>query len=423
MTRVDVVTGAAGDASTTAAPSYGVVWDGTQWTPALGGGAASDAFGRQRVSSPETLFDSKSIIDNQPFLFDDAETSGGGTSSTHSAATASVVLGVSNTTAGTRVRQSKRRPAYQPGKSQLAFQTFTLGAAATGITRRVGIFDANDGLFLEQTSTGLRFVRRTSVTGSPVDVLYEQAAWSEDTFADLDVTKSQILVIDFEWLGVGSVRFGFVIGGAIRLAHALKNANAIAGVYMSTPNLPIRYELSNGGTGAAATLEAICSSIISEGGADATGLTHTVDRANTALTTASNQSIYPLLGLRLKAAALDVTVRAQGISIICTTAADYRWSLVLNPTIVGTALSWGDETNSAAQSARPSGATTMTGGTIISSGSGSASNQVTLPISAPTDFALGSLIDGTSDIVALAVQNLSAAVEDYFGSLTYQEQV
>ena len=416
--------GTGGAAPDSAAPRYSVVWDGTQWVPELGGAGAGDAFGRQRVSQPEALFDAKAIIDNQPFLYDDAEVSGSGTGSTHSVDTASVVLDVSNTTAGNRVRQSKRRPAYQPGKSQLAFLTFTLGAAATGITRRVGLFDADNGLFLEQDSTGLRLVRRTSTSGSAVDNQVEQADWSQDVFADLDPTKSQILFIDYEWLGVGSVRMGFVIDGALRYAHYFLNANNLAGVYMSTPNLPARYELDNDGTGAAATFETICASIISEGGADATGLTHTVDRAASSLTTGSNTSIYGLVAIRLKAAALQATVRVAALGVMCTSTADYRWALILNPTIVGTALSWSDETDSAVQSATPGNGTTLTGGTLLASGYGSSTNQVTIPIaSRATDFALGSLIDGTSDIVVLAIQNMANGADVYLGTLTYTEQV
>lgn len=41
-----------------------------------------DAFGRDRVSAPETIFDSQQIVDSQPLFWDDAAISGGGTAST-----------------------------------------------------------------------------------------------------------------------------------------------------------------------------------------------------------------------------------------------------------------------------------------------------------------------------------------------------
>lgn len=423
MTIPDPSIGSSGTASETAGPDYVYGWDGAEWTPMRSGAGKSDAFGRERVSTPETLFDAKCIHDAQPLLFDDVGLSGSGTSSTHSADTASVVLAVGASTAGVRVRQSKRRPAYQPGKSQMAFLTFTLGAAATGITRRVGLFDANDGLFLQQTATALSLVRRSSRTGSPVDTAVAQADWSEDTFADLDVTKSQILFIDFEWLGVGLVRMGFVIDGALRYAHQFKHANNIAGVYMSTPNLPVRYELTNGGTGGAATLESICSAIISEGGQDVTGITRAVDRGITELTTANDTNTYTLLAMRLNAAKLDATVRINDLSIFCNSTADYRWALLLNPTI-GSNLTYVAQTSSAVDTcANASAAALITGGTLLASGYGSTSAQ-NRPISeGSTDFAFGSKVDGTSDVVVLAIQNIAAGAEKYWGSLSWREQV
>ena len=77
-----------------------------------------DAFGRWRVSQPETLFDSKNVFDddglassveNQPLFYDNAETSGSGTSTSFRLDEASQRLTVAATTAGVRVRQSKRR--------------------------------------------------------------------------------------------------------------------------------------------------------------------------------------------------------------------------------------------------------------------------------------------------------------------------
>jgi hypothetical protein len=37
----------------------------------------------------------------------------------------------------------------------------------------------------------------------------------------LDVTKTQIFIVDLEWLGVGRVRLGFVIDGKIYYCHEI----------------------------------------------------------------------------------------------------------------------------------------------------------------------------------------------------------
>lgn len=386
--------------------------------------AEGDAFGRLRVSDPITLFDGKCVIDEQPHLFDDAEVSGSGTSTSHSADTASVTLSVGATTAGNRVRQSRRRMIYQPGKSQLIFMTFTLGAAAAGITRRVGYFDDDNGIFLEQDGDGFRFVRRTSVTGSAADNVVESADWNLDTFPDLDLSKSQILVIDLEWLGVGSVRAGFVIDGAIRYGHKFMHANELAGVYMSTPNLPVRWEIDNDGTGAAVDLECICATVISEGGLERTGITQTIDRGATALTTNNDANLYPLLAIRLKSTALGASALIEEFSVLCNTTATYRWALLLDPTVSGTALSFTGVADSAIEAqVDTTNATTVSGGTVLASGYAESSNQVSAVAGAELRYALGSLIDGTAEIVVLAAQRLAGTTEDFYASLTYLEQV
>jgi hypothetical protein len=100
-----------------------------------------DAFYRMRVSNPQTIFDSKQLSDNQPLFWDDAQTSGSGTGSSFNANQASTTISVGNATAGTRVRQTFRHFNYQPGKSQLIIMTGIVGAAATGITKRLGLFN------------------------------------------------------------------------------------------------------------------------------------------------------------------------------------------------------------------------------------------------------------------------------------------
>lgn len=83
-----------------------------------------------------------------------------------------------------------------------------------------------------------------------------QSAWNVDKLdgtgasgITVDPTKSQIFVFDFEWLGVGRVRTGLVVDGKIYYFHYFSHANVTNVVYMSTPNLPLRYELENDGTG------------------------------------------------------------------------------------------------------------------------------------------------------------------------------
>lgn len=392
-----------------------------------------DAFGRWRVSQPETVFDSKQIHDSQPLFWDDQEESGSGTSSSYNANKAETELAVSLNTAGKRTRQTFRRFNYQPGKSQLILMTAVLdNGGGTGINARVGLFDDNNGLFFEDNEGTIQVVRRTNVTGTPVDNAVTQENWNIDKMdgtgisgITIDKTKTQILVIDYEWLGVGRVRMGFNVDGITYYCHEFLNANNLSEVFMSTPNLPLRYQLENDGTGVATTMSHICSSVISEGGTQDNGVVRYASTANTQVDCAVVGTIYGIKGIRLKSTALDETVKILRASIQVQSASDdFEWLLIFKPTVAGTP-SWTNETNSSVQTATGATANTITGGTYITGGyigtgtAQSASAQISNEIE--NALLLGSTISGTPDEIWLAgraLTNINTLVE---GSITWRE--
>jgi len=382
-----------------------------------------DAFGRSRTTQPITLFDSKQVTDQYNAIFyDDVQESGAGTSLTYSQPRASYTLSVTAATAGKRIRQTKQRFNYQPGKSQLVLITGVFGAPAAGITRRVGYFDQANGLGLKIGPSGAAFFIRSSTSGAAVDLEIPQSEWSlVDLFAfkdiTLDFTKTQIFFIDFEWLGVGSVRFGFVIDGKFVVCYQRNNANALDVVYMSTPNLPVRYEIENDGQGGAASLEAICTSVMSEGGLEDTGITKYISRGATSLTASSSGTLYAVLGIRLKAAALGQVVKIINTNLICTSNPNFEWVLLINPTVAGT-FTYEDETNSAVQRAIGATANTVTGGTPISGGY--STTEAPAISTEKSIYYLGSTIAGVPDSIVLCVRPLAANAV-IFGGLTVRE--
>lgn len=399
--------------------------------------ASIDAFGRWRVSEPETIFDSKLILDNAPLRWDDAAVSGAGTSSTYNTNQASVTLGVSNLTAGKRVRQSKRRFGYQAGKSQLIMLTGVFGTASTGITKQIGYHDDQNGLFFQQTySAGnevISVVRRTYVTGIAADNPVAQSAWNIDKMdgtgasgIDLDFTKTQIFLIDFEWLGVGRVRMGFVVDGMIVYCHEFLNTNSLTVVYMSVPNLPVRFSIENDGTGGAASLVQICSTVQSEAGQEEIGLTFGLNRGTTALTTLNDADMYPLIALRYQTGKTIVPISILEWTVAITpgvTGLPIGASLILNPTVTGTALSFTPLANSALEYdiSRTNG-TKVSGGTVLASSVTVNSRTSGGPaVLSPIDISLGSTIAGVSDIIVLAVQRFSGATEAFWGAINWRE--
>jgi len=389
-----------------------------------------DAFARLRMSQPETIFDSKQLSDKQALFWDDQLISGSGGASTFNTNQASTTLSVANLTAGKRVRQTFRRFNYQPGKSQLFIQTGILGTAATGIKRKIGLFDDKNGLFFDQLSTGIGVTVRTYTSGSAVDTRVEQANWNIDKMdgtgkstINLDFSKCQIMFADFEWLGVGRVRFGFFVDGQPYYCHEVLNSNNTTLVYMSVPNLPLRYEIENDGTGGVASLTHICSTVIVEGGLKDTGFGFGVSRGINPLVTLNNTSIYPLFAMRLNSNYLHATIKLLTFGINCTSTTTYNWYLILNPTVTGTALSFTQITNSSVDAQiNTTNATTVSGGTTLLTGTASQTNETGINIVNATDFAMGSTIAGVADIVVLAVQRATGTTETFYGSLNWREQ-
>jgi hypothetical protein len=193
---------------------------------------------------------------------------------------------------------------YMPGKSQAVLSSFVFGAPVSGSTKRTGYFDDLNGIFIEQDATGsLQFVIRsaTNGTGSITEERVKQSNWNVNTLLDgeftLDVTKTQLFYVDFQWLAVGRVRCGFVHKGITVICHVFDHTNTFNVAYMQNPSLPIRCEIRNSVT-AAASMEQICTTVVSEGGYAEAGKAFSV--SNESFRALSSGSTLPVLAIRLK---------------------------------------------------------------------------------------------------------------------------
>ena len=343
--------------------------------PATG---ASDAFGRLRTSSPLTLFDSSHRYrDNGLWA---TSTATGGTS-TFDASAGLVNLAVTTTSGSEVIRETTKCFSYQPGKSLLVMSTFTLSPAKTGLRQRIGYYGAANGMYLELDNTTLSFVERSSSTGSLVETRVSQSSWNTDPLdgtgpsnLTLDRTKAQILWMDIEWLGLGTVRMGFIINGKFIHCHSFHHANIITSTYITTASLPLRYEITNTATTAStSTLKQVCSTVLSEGGYELRGLQQAIGTTITSphsLTTAG--TFYPVVSLRLKSTNLDAIVILTAISLLGISAHNYAWRLVAASTTTG-----GTWTSAGANSSVEYNltGTATTGGRILAQGYFSSTNQ------------------------------------------------
>jgi len=272
--------------------------------PVSAGPMEFDAFGRFRVSEPYTLGDYKHLYGLDPNFLDVLANGGTVSFQPNQACARLATTTAANSSA---IHQTKFYHQYMPGKSQLIYSTFNLYAANSGVTKRTGYFDASNGIIFQQDGDGtLKFIIRTSTSGSPVDAeVVTQANWNVDkcngtgpSGFNLDITKTQILFIEFQWLGVGRVRMGFVHSGNYVVAHEFLHDNVLDVVYMSNPNLPVRCEIVSSGSNPAAYFDQICSTVLSEGGYVESGQDWSA--LNTTLRSLASGASIPIFAIRLK---------------------------------------------------------------------------------------------------------------------------
>ena len=388
----------------------------------------ADAFGRLRVSEPFTLFDSSHrFADNN--LWSTATAVSG--TATFDANEGLINLGVTAASGSEVIRETTKVFSYQPGKSLLVLNTFVMNAAKTGLRQRVGYYGAANGYYLEQNDSAVSFVERSSVSGSLVNNSVAQANWNVDPMdgsgpsgITLDLTKAQILFMDLEWLGVGTVRIGFIIDGNYYVCHKFHHANLITSTYITTASLPLRYEITNtAATASSSRLKQICSTVISEGGYELRGLQQAVGTPITTpktLTTAG--TLYPIVSLRLKSTRLDGIVIATAVSIIGNTSANFNWQLISSgATTGGTWISAGANTSVEYNLT----GTAFAGGRIIASGyfTATASTSVSIDILKAALFSNQLERDGLTGTPYELTIALTAGTnnESVFASLDWEE--
>lgn len=382
----------------------------------------SDAFGRVRVSNPYTLFEYSSITGKNELLIDEA-TSGGGTSTWNGASYVDMVVPAVN--AANVTRQSHEYIMYQPGKSKLIYMTgvLYLDPAATNITARIGTFDASMGVYVEMSngtmSVNLRnnALTRTATRVAPAGsdgVWLDPLNGTGPSGVNVDFTKAQIYAFDFEWLGVGQVRCGIVIGGQLIYYYIFTNINYLIAPYIRMAKLPLRYELTSNGS--ANSMHMICGTVISEGGIVPLGKEFLFGDFNPGIAIDNGVNFKPLIALRLRSEVEHkfVTVKVKAVDIFNTTNNTYgSWKLLFNPTL-SVAPTWAnyDTTNSSVQIGTWTApyTVTATGGRILAANYYSTrENSVAITntdeLIAATAITTNGLTN-TSDIVVVAVNKL-----------------
>jgi hypothetical protein len=343
-----------------------------------------DAFSRLRVSQPVTAFSSQFTYNLNPLLFEQVA-SGTGATVTHDTTNRNTLLTFASTpTGGQAFMQSYEFIPYQPSKSQLVFITFNMIAAVANTLKFAGLSDGNNGIEFQLNGTTRQFVIYSDTTLGDQTVV--QSSWNLDKLdgtgssgITLDVTKTQILVIDFQALYVGRVRVGFDIDGQIIYCHEFLHANLVEYPYIQTANLPVRVGMTCTGT-VSTTMNFICSAVVSEGGIDSAALFGYDFVAANSTDISVTTSPTHMLSIRPRTTFNSITNRIKliptGIDIIITGSGT---NIVFWELVVGQTLTSG--VGAANVNTTYSGTEVLTGGVmsgspiVIDSGYATSSNQ------------------------------------------------
>ncbi len=358
---------------------------GNRVGPANPTGTAVDAFGRARVSMPLTLFDSSHRFkDNGLWSTSNTATA----TYAHNANAGIITLSLDTTANAEVVRETTKVFSYQPGKSLQIMNTFVFNSPKANLRQRVGYYGAQNGIYLEQDGTNIYWVERSYSTGALVETRVAQADWNTDPLdgtgpsrLTLDLTKAQIQFIDVEWLGLGTVRCGFVINGQLIHTHSFHHANVIDSTYMTTASLPCRYEIKNTGvTASSSVMKQVCTTVISEGGYELRGAQQSVGTpVQTPKTLTTAGTYYPIVSLQLKSTNLDGIAILTALSIlgINSNPCSVAWRVIRNGTLTSPSWTPGSADGSVEYD---TSATGISGGTVMAQGYIGITNQASQTI-------------------------------------------
>jgi hypothetical protein len=391
---------------------------------AFGDNSSVDAFGRLRVSQPSTLLDSKLLYDKQPFTYDEV-INGTGTS-TFSANDSCVVMRTA-ASGDYVIRSTRIHFNYQPGKSLQALFTGMMHPE-TNITKRIGLFQGltstpypvSDGLYFESRDNSM-YCMVTKLSGTPYSVVAPQSAWNVDRLdgtgpsgVAIDFTKAQLFCIDYEWLGLGRVRFGVYSNGRPIYCHYVNHNGGLTAPYLTSPNQPIRYEIRQTGAGSG-MMKQICNAVVTEGGGEEDGLNGMLVSASLSAGIAVSHTVFtPVLAIRFKPGIHDLVAIIKNFELLNldngATASPMIYELRLNPTI-SPGFTWTSLDTNWLEMAI--GGTTynitspgykLVGGYAPPSSTTSASTEIARSLAR-----LGTSINGTPDVLVVCATTLAAA--------------
>lgn len=410
--------------------TYDITSNQTNGQP-FGDNAALDGFGKLRVTSPKTLFDAKQLSNKLPQFFDEIIN---GTATSVWQKNDSMTKMTTSANGDYVIRQTSMHFNYQPGKSMLAYFTGVMTPQAN-VVKRIGLFQGlssapytpTDGIFIESSdgTGGYIAFRVLKTQGTYYALSAAQPAWNLDRLdgsgpsgLTINFNFTQLLVIDYEWLGVGRIRCGFNIEGKTIYAHEFTHTQGLSTPYITSGNQPVRYEIRQIGAGSG-TMNHICTSVMSEGGEDYIGTSMTAELSAIPGVAIVDTAYRPILAVRLNPNSHDLSLVAKKIHILNTGVNDAIYKVVQNPTITGGSLVFTDLPDSSiAQQANGSASLGLSGGYNLVSGYANKGNSAVASGVTGAELlgelaVLGTSINGTPDTFVIAAKGIGGSSTVY----------
>ncbi len=397
---------------------------------------ARTAFGYARVAVPNIELSGTFTEDERAIEFETDTDGGGDSSAVHDATTAAWTLTAGDTAADFAMLSSRRYIPYFSGHSQRSDITGAFGAPVAGITKRMGYFDDNDGVYFEQQGDGsYHLTIRTSTSGSPVDTnSVERSAWddpmdgtglSRENLTDAQLRGRIIFSSDLQWLGTGDVRcYLEATGGGEILIHTFEHAgDDLAVPYMSTAKLPMRWHIINASASAVGSMTASCCNVSREGGSVTPSLSTSRPIRTTFTATTTEQAC---MHLRLASAYIRNELFNIDAILANSGSNDVIWSIYRNAVLSTPAIGWTSQGAGFVAEYSTTTADITTPGLLMASGfllggTNQSPGQSKAPSTTRNIFSLLADIVGVADIATLTVQT-TTGTSALFRALSWAEQ-
>ncbi len=328
----------------------------------------ADASFRLRASTPLTLFEHNNQYGTNPYKWDTQVSGTGSITDTNSSSSTSLSTG-GTASGASAIRQSRAYYRYQVEKSFLVGHAFNFGAGVTGVSKKIGYYDANNGVYIEQNGTTINIGFRQA----GVDTRIPQASWNVDTMngagpSGQTFNPADTQAVAFDMLGTLSVRIYLLMNNNMYLVHQYSASN-ISGAYGPyTANLTSRADIVNTTTVASASTMIIGNvNIVSEGATEESAAYNFA--AGNGVTTLAVTTRRPIFSIRANTTGPNRTIQNFGQiiakSLNVYASASVYYELVVNGTLTGATFA---ALNANSVAMTDVAATALSGGTTVSSG-------------------------------------------------------